>query len=294
MPRERRTDYARIVSTAPRSAALVFVEPDRPVAIEDPSNLWLVHPLSRALLAPSIRLGIHPNGVSIAGLACGALAGVAYLHWRDPWFATLGFVLMIGWHVADGLDGKLARATGKATALGRSLDGMCDYLIFFFVLVPMALGLPHGQAMLALALALTAGAAHAAQSALYEGERTSWRRREEGVFVAAVRPPTGGPIERGYNAMERALGNRTRKIDAVLARNPRLVPRYLVASAPLVRGLGLLGANSRTLAIWLACLAGHPMWFWIWELVGLSAIGLALTHRLRAVEAGLASAAERC
>lgn len=258
---------------------------DRPVAIEDPSNRWLVHPLSRALLGPAIRLGIHPNLVSLAGLACGALAGVAYLRWREPWFATLGFVLMIGWHVADGLDGKLARATGRATALGRSLDGWCDYLVFFAVLVPMALGLPHGHAM--LAVALTAGAAHAAQSSLYEGERASWRRRADGVFAAALRPPTSGPIERGYNAMERALGNRTRAIDAVLARDPRRVPAYLAVTAPLVRGLSLLGANSRTLAIWLACLAGNPAWFWAWELVGLSAIGVVLTRRLRAVEAGL-------
>lgn len=265
---------------APRATPL-----DRPPEIEDPTNLWLIHPLARALLAPAIRWGVHPNLVSIIGLVCGAFAGLAYVRWREPGFATLGLMLMLAWHVADGLDGKLARATGQATDFGRALDGWCDYLIFFFVLVPLALGLPHGTAM--LALALTAGAAHAVQSALYEGERASWRRRHDGVFAATVRPFAGTPIERGYNAMERALGNRTRAIDATLARRPHLLPAYLAETAPLVRGLSLLGANSRTLAIWLACLAGRPLWYWLWELVGLSAIGFVVSRRLRAVEAGL-------
>ena len=48
--------------------------------------------------SPAIRIGIHPNAVSLIGLGFGAMAGVAYAQWRDPWMATLGFVLMIGWH----------------------------------------------------------------------------------------------------------------------------------------------------------------------------------------------------
>jgi phosphatidylglycerophosphate synthase len=84
----------------------------RPAMIEDPSNLWIVHPLAERLLAPALRLGIHPNSVSFAGMGFGALAGICYAHWQNPIAVLAGFALMVAWHVMDGLDGKLARASG--------------------------------------------------------------------------------------------------------------------------------------------------------------------------------------
>jgi hypothetical protein len=75
--------------------------------IEDPSNLWLVHPLSDRLLAPALRLDIHPNTISFAGMGFGALAGYCYAHWQNPLAVVAGFMLMVTWHVMDGLDGKL-------------------------------------------------------------------------------------------------------------------------------------------------------------------------------------------
>ena len=264
-------------------------DPARPLAIEDPTNRWLVHRLSDTLLRPAIRLHLHPNVVSLIGLACGAASGWAYAQWRDPRFATLGLLLMIGWHVADGLDGRLARATGRATPLGRLLDGVVDYAVFFLVLIPIALSLPDWQAM--LTLCLTAGGAHALQSAYYEGERVSWIRRCNGNFDAVERSRAGSIFEGLYNAGERLLANRNRPIDSVLRHHPALLPSYLAATAPLVRALAVLSANARTVAIWLACMAGHPAWFWVWELFGLTAIALVLAIALRETEKRIGGAA---
>ncbi|MGL4541713.1 MAG: CDP-alcohol phosphatidyltransferase family protein [Polymorphobacter sp.] len=278
----------RTIFTSVQSGATDVDSASRPPTIEDPSNRWFVHRISGALLEPAIRIGIHPNAVSLIGLAFGAAAGVAYLQWRNPWMATLGFVLMIGWHVCDGLDGRLARATGKVSPLGRLLDGICDYATFFMVLLPMALGFSNWPAT--LALGLTAGAAHALQSAYFEAERESWIRRSRGVFAARQRSNAGGLIEAAYNRIESSLGNRERPVDGWLRAHPEQLPRYLAVTAPVMRWMTLLGANARTLAIWLACLAGFPVAYWLWELVGLSVIAVVLARHLRHVEAGLLSA----
>jgi CDP-diacylglycerol---serine O-phosphatidyltransferase len=260
----------------------------RPRAIEDPSNRWLIHRAGAALLPFAIRAGVHPNAVSLTGLGFGLLAGIAYSHWANPWMATLGFALMIGWHICDGIDGQLARATGKTSAFGRLLDGICDYATFFAVLLPIIFSFDDWPPL--LAFGLTSGAAHVLQSAFYEGERESWIRRSRGEFTARARSEAGGPLEAVYNHIEATLGNHTRPIDDALAANPDLLPRYLAATqAPMLR-LSILGANDRTLAIWIACLSGMPWLYFVWELFGLSLIGAMFAWRLRSVEADLCTA----
>jgi hypothetical protein len=265
------------------AVASTFTDSARPEAIEDPSNLWLVHPLSWRLLPYALRLDIHPNAVSFAGMGCGLLAGLCYWHWREPGFVLAGFTLMVAWHVLDGLDGKLARASGKASPLGRVIDGICDYLAFILVLVPIALSFEDWQATLALALA--SGAIHAMQSIWYEAERDAWKRRLNGVFQIEPRPP-GPAIAAPYHWFEAKVSG-TRAIDRALADTPALLPAYLKSSAPLVRQLSILSANNRTIAIALACLAGDPRLYWYWEIGVLSLIAFWMAQRLRNREATL-------
>ncbi len=257
----------------------------RPAQIEDPSNLWLVHPLADRLLPPALRLGIHPNTVSFAGMACGAAAGWCYWHWQQPLYVLAGFLLMVAWHIMDGLDGKLARASGKASPLGRLIDGVCDYLAFIFVLLPIALSFADWHRT--LALALVSGGFHAMQSAWYEGEREAWKRRARGSFATEVRPPSGMGIEGLYNRVEQRLGSGARAIDAALAARPELLPRYLGETAPLVRRLSLLSANNRTIVIALACIAGNPRLYWYWEIIGLTLLAFWLAGQLRQRETAL-------
>lgn len=253
--------------------------------IEDPSNLWLVHPTADRLLAPALRLGIHPNIVSFTGMGFGALAGYFYAHWQNPAAVLAGFVLMVGWHVMDGLDGKLARASGKTSPLGRLIDGLCDYMVFFLVLLPIVFSFDDWPPVLALALA--SGLCHALQSAWYEGEREAWKRRARGVFHVEPRPAARFWGERGYNAIEERLGSGTKPIDVRLAANPALLDRYLDATAPHLRRLSLLSANNRTIAIAIACLAGNPKLYWYWEIFILSGAAVLLAVTLRRTEDGL-------
>ena len=270
---------------APALPARMTADSDaaRPLAIEEPSNRWLIHPISRALLAPAIRLGIHPNAVSLTGLALGAGAAFCYAHWRDPRMATLGLLLMLGWHVADGLDGKLARATGRTSPLGRVLDGMCDYLVFIVVLVAVALNTDNVR--LAVALGIPAGFAHSVQSAWYEGARDNWIRRAAGHFTVRPRPTTGGWLTWGYHRMEALLAARERPIDRVLAAHPERRAAYLTRSAAVLRPMAIFSANARTFALWIACMAGLPLAYWIWELFVLTALMPVFILALRRVEA---------
>ena len=254
--------------------------------IEDPGNLWLVHPLSDRLLRPALRLGIHPNTVSFAGMGFGALAGAFYWHWQNPAAVVAGFLCMAAWHVMDGLDGKLARASGKASPLGRLIDGLCDYMVFFLVLLPIVLTFDDWLPV--LGLAVVSGLCHAVQSAWYEGEREAWKRRARGVFQVEPRRPARFWGERLYNSVEARLGGGTRAIDTRLAAEPALLESYLRATAPQLRRLSVLSANNRTIVIALACLLGDPRLYWIWEIAVLSLVALVLARRLRRCETGVA------
>jgi hypothetical protein len=261
----------------------------RPPEIEPLSNRLVVHRLSAALLPRAVRLGLHPNLATGAGLLFGLAAAACYTRWPDWRFATAGLLLMIGWHVMDGLDGQLARATGQTSDLGRLLDGVADYATF--VAVYLALALTHPQPGLALALAIAAGAAHALQSQFYEGERATYIRRRAGQFRPVERPETGGRIERLYNRGEALLGNRARPFDARLqaatpAERGRLLGDWQPRAARALRAASLLSANGRTIAIWLAALAGNPMVYWLWEIVGLTLVALAVARALRQAEQG--------
>ncbi|QMW21833.1 CDP-alcohol phosphatidyltransferase family protein [Sandaracinobacteroides saxicola] len=280
--------------TAPRAP---FVDSSRPREIEPLSNRLLIHRVSNALLPLAIRAGIHPNLVSLTGLACGLLAALAYAEWRYPLACLAGLVLMLAWHIADGLDGSLARATGKTSDFGRLVDGIADYATFVAVYLALALSLENWP--LALAVAVLSGALHALQSMFYEAERATYIRRLSGRFAATPRSAAGGPIERLYNRGEAWLGNRTRPFDDHLRRAPpahhqALLAAWASAAAPRLKALTLLSANARTVAIFLACIAGSPWLFWAYEIIGLTLLALFLGRRLRQVEQTLLQDQPRC
>src|SRR3546814_16999807 len=88
---------------------------------------------SSELLGWALRLGVPANMVSIAGLLVGIASALAYFHWQNPLWAAAGLLLSLGWLVADGLDGMIARATGTSSAADRVLDGICDPGVFICI-----------------------------------------------------------------------------------------------------------------------------------------------------------------
>lgn len=261
-------------------------QPDgsRDLRIEDPSNLWLIHPAGRALLPYAVRWGVSANAVSVAGLLLGTGAAAAYAQWHDWRFAILGLVLSVGWLIADGLDGMIARATGTASALGRFLDGVCDHGVFLLIYAALAwsIGTPS-----AWALALLAGAAHGIQSSLYEGERARFQRRAKGIAKPQLTVPTGNALVRGYDAIAGSLDRLALPFERRMAhdRDPAAFGRaYAQAAAPTMKRMAWLTANVRVEAIFLACLVGAPQLFWGFEIVVLTVVAALTIARHRAIE----------
>jgi phosphatidylglycerophosphate synthase len=257
-----------------------YSDQSRDPRIEDPTNLWVIHRAARALLPLALKHGVSANAVSLVGLGFGTLAAMCYLGWRDWRLASLGFLFCIFWLIADGLDGSIARATGTASAFGRFMDGLCDHGVF--VLLYLALGFSLGMAE-AWLLMVVAGAAHALQSSLYEGERARYHRRRRGELMPP-RLPSANPLVRIYDAVANSLDRAAAPFEQKLAGavdKPRLIDRYLSSAVPPMKLQALLSGNVRVMAIYVACLAGTPALFWWFEIIILSAVALTgiLWHR---------------
>jgi phosphatidylglycerophosphate synthase len=88
-------------------------------------------PFGKALAA----LGFSPNVLTIMGLA-GAFASCAYLVITENMLVFCGLILLCA--LFDGLDGAVARVTGKTTKFGAYLDAMCDRYMETSVIVSVA------------------------------------------------------------------------------------------------------------------------------------------------------------
>lgn len=252
--------------------------------IEDPSNLWLIHPLGRMLLPAALRLGVSANAVSLTGLALGILAALSYADFERWPMAVLGLLLSLGWLVADGLDGMVARATGTASPLGRVLDGLCDHGVF--ILIYVALATTWGTAGGWL-LAITAGAAHTVQSSLYEGERARFHRRMRGQPLAAVPVPTGMVLVRLYDSVAGSVDRISMPFErrfGAAEDHAAFAAAYARAAVPVMRFQSLLTANVRVWAVCIACLLGSPRIFFWFEIVPLTLVCAAGLFRHRRVE----------
>ncbi|WP_338030454.1 CDP-alcohol phosphatidyltransferase family protein [Gluconacetobacter aggeris] len=269
--------------------------------IEELTNLYVIHPVSGWLTRHFARMGVAPNAVSLCGMAAGVLAGVAYHHVGDPRYAVGGFLLMIIWHVMDGADGQLARLTGKQSQIGKILDGICDYVTFVSVYVGLALALSALYGAWVWALVVLAGLCHAVQSAAYERQRQDynfwgWARGVAPMARAKVRSGRrmGDLLFGLYNRLEAltAAGGEAglnQRLTGLLAAHPDRAPvirtAYREAFAPLLRGWSILSANYRTIGIFLCVFCRVPLAYFMFEIVGFTAILMILLARQRACDA---------
>jgi hypothetical protein len=276
------------MSVRPRPAWLPPPDGSRDLRVEDPTNHRVVHLIGRMLLPLALRAGISANMVSVAGLAVGSGAALAYLGWRDPALATLGFLLTLGWLVMDGLDGMIARATRTASAIGRFLDGLCDHGVFLILYLALGASLDTPEAWITGTIA---GLVHGVQSNLFEGERARYHRRVRGDPGSQTPAPSANAAVRFYDRLAGSLDRIAGRFDRALAEaaDPRaLAAAYGDRAAPALKLMNLLNANWRVIAIYAACLARDPMLFWWWTLGPLSLVTIAGLYWHRRIEARLA------
>jgi hypothetical protein len=277
------------MSARPRPAWLPPPDGSRDLRVEDPSNLWVVHLVGRMLLPLALKARISANAVSVAGLVTGTGAAVAYLGWRDPALATLGFLLTIGWLVFDGLDGMVARATGTASPLGRFLDGLCDHGVCLILYLALGAAINTPEAWITGTIA---GLVHGVQANLFESERARYHRRVRGDPGAEARPPSPNAAVRAYDRLAGSLDRIAGRFDRALAAatdRRGLAGAYGESAAPALKLLNLLNANARIVILYAACLAGDPRLFWWWTLGPLTLVTAAGLIWHRRIEARLAA-----
>lgn len=258
--------------------------PGRPPEIEEPLNRALVHRLSRALVDRLVDTPITPNQVSVASFVAGGLGAAAcVLRLSWPWAAFGVLACLILWHVLDGADGDLARRTGRASPLGELIDGVCDHASQVVLYVAVALALERSLGGWAWAAAWTAGGSHAIQSNAYETARKTYRHHAYGAAWMRQAAPKGGTglgaaLSAGYLAVSRLMGpGEDEAAAAMSAATARLGPDrartlYRQRFAHLVKASGWLGATGRTVALFLALLAGSAVWYFLWEITVLNGV----------------------
>lgn len=266
----------------------------RTTEIEEITNRYFIHPLASRFVPLLAKAHITPNTVSLTGMLFGILAGLAYYRYREFEWTLTGFVLMLAWHVMDGVDGQLARFTHSYSHFGKVLDGISDTVTFVAVYTALAIALSHTYGSGMYALVIVSGICHAVQSASYELERQEydslgWGRKAPAA-AAGRQPDISGPhmLHRLFRRLDRlfyaglsfptaGITGRIREVTTdALRRHPgreSLIRQcYRETFAPLLREWSVLSANYRTLGIFLAALLKEPQYYFAFEIVGFSAL----------------------
>jgi len=98
-----------------------------------PFRVWLLG-VTRPLVGLLARLGVPPNALSFSQVVGGFMV-LALVPDHPRWAFGLFLALLL----IDGLDGALARATGKASPFGALVDQYCDHIREVTVIGGMAL-----------------------------------------------------------------------------------------------------------------------------------------------------------
>jgi 1L-myo-inositol 1-phosphate cytidylyltransferase / CDP-L-myo-inositol myo-inositolphosphotransferase len=165
-----------IDTPADRTAAIAeLVNRHGPKATDGPVARLLNRPLSKRVSRRLLRTRIAPNGVTVANLVLLLLAGAALaLGAHQATLLVTGGILVQLASALDGVDGEIARVSGRTSALGAVLDAVCDR---------------YGDLVVLLGAALAAGGDAAwpwAFGALTANWQLSFLRREHERLTGAV------------------------------------------------------------------------------------------------------------
>ena len=100
----------------------------KPLAVEEPVDVWIHRPLAYLLAKALYPTPISPNMVTLISIVFGVLGGVCFFG-SFPHHMLFGGLAVFTSAVFDCADGQLARMRGTSSALGRMLDGMADLVV---------------------------------------------------------------------------------------------------------------------------------------------------------------------
>jgi phosphatidylglycerophosphate synthase len=277
----------------------------KPREIEGVLDIYLIRPPGALLTRWLARTPITPNTVSWLSVVAAFGAAVAYYH---PTLsgAAAGSLLLLVSSWLDSADGQLARATGRTSELGETLDGLCDSLSFGMIYVAAALSLTvHAgvSPFLAFGIGIVAGFSHSFQSAMVDSERqlflyfTRGNARVEREDLTRLRTELVHAREQGKSPLvlllrwlriryceiqQGALSSSTELLRAFDARpDPQFrdwfAGRHRAAMRPMLHAWTLMASNSHKVAI--AACAFIPVLAPNWEFARYG-LGLVFAYNL--------------
>jgi len=135
-----------------------------------------------------ILYSVHPIVITVLALGFGLVAGVLLVQQQYLW----AFVFWVINRVLDGLDGTVARLSGKQTDLGGYLDIVFDFVIYALIPVALVVGAPNTAKFLSLTFLLTSFYINAASwiylSSILEKQQYG---AKHGGELTSVTMPTG-------------------------------------------------------------------------------------------------------
>jgi len=285
---------------AAETAAYVDIA-TRPRELQDPLNFYVYHPLAARLARLLRPTGISPNMVSVGGAIALLFATWAFVGLAWPVNALAGLGFMLAWHVIDGADGDLARMTGKSSATGELVDGVCDYFGNIVMYFAFAFWLDDTLGGWAWALTAGAGASHILQTNHAETQRRlyawrvygrSWLRsaaeRGDALFQKKSRFARWfGICGEFYVWLSKLMSPSANPLDAALAaagpdeaaRIRALIRDHSRLSLALEM---MLGANPKTFLIAASIALGGPLYFFLVMLVVVNLILIvSIVHHKR-------------
>lgn len=109
---------------------------------DGPVGLHLNRPISRLFSGPLTRAGVSPNGATAIALLIGLAGGAAYA--GQIWWA--GGLLLQCSSIFAGVDGEIARRTGRASKYGDFFDTVADRFVEYAGFIAIAYGLSRTDA----------------------------------------------------------------------------------------------------------------------------------------------------
>ncbi|HEX9931912.1 MAG TPA: CDP-alcohol phosphatidyltransferase family protein [Allosphingosinicella sp.] len=283
----------------------------KPRELDDVLNRRVFHPLSRRLAAALAPTFVTPNMVSVSGALLVLAAGAFYAGFTGIGFAAavaVGFALHMLWHVVDGADGHLARMTGRASAFGEMVDGICDYSSHALLYLLLATYLDDQIGLWAYPLGLLAGFSRVAQANHSESQRRIYMWRAYGIpWMQQARASEDDVFRRkgGAGALARlasaylwladALSPASAELDRAAeaaACDPEARRRLTRLCRSVFRGplflQGLLGANPRTVLLGISMALGSPLFFFLAETTVMNLLLVASVRRQKRANVTLA------
>ena len=237
-----------------------------------------------------IRLGVHPNVVTVFSIILGAAAGVMF-YFPDIRFTLAGILLLVWANIYDSTDGQMARMTGRKTRWGRILDGFAGdvwfFAIYFFICLRLT---PVWGPWIWLLASFSGFVCHAKQCQLADyyrnihlyflkGEAGSELDSSEKLRAAFRTLPWRGNVvwkvflmsyanyTRSQEGMTPAFQTLKRQLDARFGRvlPARLREDFRAGSRPLMKYANILTFNVRALVLYAVLLCGEPWLYFVFE-----------------------------